>query len=161
MINKKIQDAINKQIQVEISSAYIYLGMAAHFEAETLKGMAGWMKKQSSEEMAHAMKFYDFVLERGGKVELLNIEKAKTTFKSVKEVFEETLQHERYVTASINALLELARQEKDYPFESMLKWFVDEQVEEESTVEEILAKIDLLGDKSAHLYMLDKELGAR
>jgi len=160
-MNEKIQNAINKQINAEIYSAYLYLAMAAYFDSKGLAGFANWMKTQYQEEMAHAMKFYDYVYERGGKVMLEAIEGPKTDFESTLNVFEETLEHEKHVTSLINGLYELASEEKDYACESFLKWFIDEQVEEESSAQEIIDKIKLAGESGPGLFMLDKEMGAR
>ncbi len=161
MMNEKVQEAINNQINAEIYSAYLYLSMAAYFDSISLEGFSNWMKIQAQEEMTHAMKFYDFVFERGGKVVMKAIEQPQAEFKSPLEVFEKTLEHEKEVTSLINNLYELAVREKDYPLESMLKWFIDEQVEEESTAANIVDKVKLAGDKGPGVYMLDKELGAR
>ncbi|MFC1655418.1 ferritin [Patescibacteria group bacterium] len=161
MMNEKVQKAINDQINAEIYSAYLYLSMAAYFDSISMEGFSNWMKIQAQEEMTHAMKFYDFVFERGGKVTMQAIKQPETEFKSPLEVFEKTLEHEKHVTSLINNLYELAVVEKDYPLESFLKWFIDEQVEEESTAASTVDKIKLAGDKGPGVYMLDKELGAR
>ena len=160
-MNKKVEAAINDQINAEIFSAYLYLSMAAYFDAKSLDGFASWMKNQAKEEMIHAMKFYDYVYERGGKVEMAAIAKPQTQFDSPLNAFEETLKHEQAVTKMINSLYELASSEKDYASQSMLKWFIDEQVEEEDTASSILEKLKLAGEEGPGLFMIDKELGQR
>lgn len=160
-MNKKINKAINNQINAEIYSAYLYLAMAAYFDDKNLPGFANWMKMQSQEEMTHAMKFYRFVYERGGIVELHAIDKPPVVFKSPLDVAKEVLAHEQKVTGLINGLYELATKEKDYAFQSILKWFIDEQVEEEGNASDLIEKVKLAGEKGPGLFMLDKELAAR
>lgn len=160
-MNNKIQDAINEQINAEIFSGYLYLSMAAHFDAEGLPGFANWMKAQAQEEMAHAMKFYSYINERGGQVILKKIDQPETKFDSPLHIFEMALGHEKKVTGLINKLYELAAKEKDYAFQSFLTWYIDEQVEEEATASEMIDKIKLAGEKGPGLFMLDKELGTR
>ncbi len=160
-MNKKVQNAINEQINAEIYSAYLYLSMAAYFDGKGLAGFANWMKVQFQEEMAHSMKFYDYVYERGGSVTMKAIDAPPTSFKSPLQVFEESLKHEKMVTGLINNLYELATKEKDYAFKSFLKWYIDEQVEEEGSAQAVIDKIKLAGEKGPGLFMLDKELGAR
>ena len=160
-MNKKIEDAINEQINKEIYSAYLYLGMAAYFDSQGLAGFSNWMKIQAQEEMTHAMKFYHYVYERGGNVTLKTIDKVPSKYKSSLAVFEETLKHEQLVTSLINNLYELATKEKDYAFQSMLKWFIDEQVEEESNAQALVDQVKLAGEKGPGVFMIDKELAAR
>ena len=160
-MNKKIESAINKQINAEMYSAYLYLAMASYFEKDGLSGFANWMQIQAQEEMVHAMKFYNYVFERGGTVELEAIEKPPTGYKSALEVFKKVLSHEQRVTSLINGLFELALAEKDYASQSMLKWFIDEQVEEEDSASKIVDKVKLTGDKGPGLFMLDKEMAGR
>jgi len=131
MIGKAMQDAMNDQINKELFSSYLYLSMAAYFENKNLMGFAHWMRVQEGEEREHAMKFYDFILERGGQVVLKAIDAPATTWNSNLELFREVAKHEGEVTASINTLYELALAEKDYPAQVMLQWFINEQVEEE------------------------------
>lgn len=161
MINKAVQDAMNEQINKELFSSYLYLSMAAYFEDKNLPGFAKWMRVQEAEERAHAMKFYDFILERGGKVTLKAIDAPKTEWKSTMEVAEEVAAHEAKVTASINALYELALKEKDYPAQIMLQWFINEQVEEEKNAAEIVANLKLIEDRGTAVLMLDHRLGKR
>jgi ferritin len=161
MLNKKLESAINDQIQRELASAYIYLSMAAYFEANTLPGFANWMRIQFHEEQAHAFKFFDFVYDRGGVVELQAIEQPPVQFSSPIEVFEKTLAHEQLVTGHINDLYTLALEERDYPSQTLLQWFIDEQVEEEKNAGDILDLLKMVEGNPHALLMLDRELGAR
>jgi ferritin len=161
MLTKKLESAINDQIQRELASAYIYLSMAAYFEANTLPGFANWMRIQFHEEQFHAFKFFDFVFDRGGVVELQPIEGPQVKFSSPTEVFEKTLAHEQLVTKHINDLYALAIEEKDYPSQVLLQWFIDEQVEEEKNASDILDMLKMVEGNSHALLMLDRELGAR
>ncbi len=161
MISRAMQDAINKQIRDELYSAYLYLSMAAYFEDTSLPGFASWMRMQSQEEVSHAMKLFDFVNERGGRVTLHAIDQPPLEFESPQAVFEATYEHEQKVTGLIHDLYELALEEKDYPAQVMLHWFIDEQVEEEDGVSAILDVLERVGDKGQGLLMLDRELGQR
>ena len=161
MIGKPMQDALNEQINKELFSSYLYLSMAAYFEEKNLSGFGNWMRVQADEEREHAMKFYDFILETGGKVMLKAIEAPKTEWNSNLEVAEEVAAHEAKVTASIYALYELALKEKDYPAQVMLQWFISEQVEEEKNAAEIVADLKLIEDRGTAVLMLDKQLGKR
>jgi ferritin len=161
MLSKAMQDAINEQIKNELYSAYLYLSMAAYFEATSLPGFAAWMRAQSQEEIAHAMKFFNFVNDRGGRVELQAIEQPPVEFESPRDVFEATYGHEQKVTALIHDLYELALDENDYAAQVMLHWFIDEQVEEENSVSQILETLERIGDADQGLVMLDRELGQR
>ena len=161
MINKVMQDAMNEQINKELYSSYLYLSMAAYFEDKNLTGFAHWMRVQEAEEREHAMKLYDFILERGGKVVLKAIDAPKTEWKSTLEVAEEVAAHEAKVTASINALYELALKEKDYPAQIMLQWFISEQVEEEKNAAEIVANLKLIEERGTAVLMLDHRLAKR
>src|SRR6266498_1629642 len=161
MIGKAMQDAMNEQINKELFSSYLYLSMAAYFEARNLSGFAHWMRVQADEEREHAMKFYNFILERGGNVLLKAIDAPKTEWSSSLEVAQEVAAHEAKVTASIYALYELAQQEKDYPTQVMLQWFITEQVEEEKNASEILANLKLIEERATAVLMLDKQLGKR
>jgi len=160
-MNQKINDAINKQINEELFSSYLYLSMAAWFDTTGMSGFANWMRIQAQEEVSHAMKFFDFVGERGGSVILEAIEKPESKFDSPLAIFEAALEHEQHVTACINSLYELATEEKDYAFVSFLKWFIDEQVEEEASASEIIDRLKMAGETGPGVFMLDKELGAR
>ncbi len=161
MLNKKIEKAINKQINAEIWSAYLYLSMSAYLEDSGLPGFANWMKNQWKEELAHAMKFFDYVNERGGRVVLEPIAKVPKEWKNPVHIMEETLKHEREVTSLINSLTDLAIKEKDHATNNLLQWFIAEQVEEEATVGEILNKLKMIGGKGHAMLMIDKELGSR
>lgn len=161
MLSKKLENAINKQINAELWSAYLYLSMSSHFTHEGLSGVANWFTLQFHEEQEHAMKFMEYMAARGSKVELQPIEKVDTSWSTLKEAFEETLAHEKVVTGLINDLVTLAREEKDYATENMLQWFISEQVEEEESVQEILDALELIGDKGHAIYMFDKELAKR
>lgn len=158
---KTMQDAMNEQINKELFSSYLYLSMAAYFEHKNLAGFANWMRIQADEERGHAMKFYDFILERGGKVTLKAIDAPKTDWNSNLEVAEEVAAHEAQVTESIHALYELALKEKDYPSQVLLQWFITEQVEEESSAAAIVADLKLVEDRGSAMLMLDKQLGER
>jgi ferritin len=161
MLAKKIQDAFNDQIQAEMASAYLYLAMAAYCEEMNLKGFGHWLRAQYNEEVGHAMKMFDYVIERGGKVALKAIEAPPAEFGSPAEVFAKVLAHEQHVTARITALYELAVTEKDYAAQIFLQWFITEQVEEEGSAAEIIERMKLAGDKGSALVWLDKELGKR
>ena len=161
MIKKKIQQALNKQLNAELFSSYLYLSMSAYFESINLKGFANWMRVQAQEELVHAMKFYDFLLERGGKVNLSSIEGPPTEWASPLKVFEHVYQHEQKVTSLINDLVTLAISEKDYATSNFLQWFVSEQVEEEASADEVVQKLKLISDARSGLFMLDRELSQR
>jgi ferritin len=160
-LTKKMEAALNKQINAEFASAYLYLSMSAYYENKGLKGFANWMRVQFQEEQFHALRFFDYVMNRGGRVELSPIAEVETEWKGAVEVFESTLNHELKITALINDLFELAVQEKDVATQSLLKWFIDEQVEEESNVNDILNQLKLLGGQGNGLFMLDRELKTR
>jgi ferritin len=161
MLSKTVEEALNRQINRELFSAYLYLAMSAYFESATMKGFAKWLRVQAKEEQAHAIKFYDYVIARGGKVNLIAIEAPKAKWTLAGKVFEEVYAHEQKVTGMINALVELAMKEKDHATFEMLQWFVKEQVEEEEHASEILGKIKSIGDIPGHLFCLDHELGKR
>jgi ferritin len=161
MLSPRIQDAFNSQINAELFSSYLYLSMSAYCDSQNLAGMANWMRIQAQEEHTHAMKFFDFVNERDGRVLLTQIEAPKTEWTSPLDVFEETLAHEQKVTGLINGLVDLSLEEKDHASNTFLQWFVTEQVEEESTAKTIVDKLKLIGDNPVALYMLDGELGQR
>jgi ferritin len=161
MLSQKMQDALNAQINAEYYSSYLYLSMAAHCEAANLKGFGNWFRVQSQEEMTHVTKFFDYVLERGGRVGLKPIEGPPTEWDSPQAIFEATLEHERHVTGLINKLVDLAIAESDHATNNFLQWFVAEQVEEEATADDVLQQFKLLGESSHGLFMLDRELGRR
>jgi len=161
MLIKKVEQALNSQIQKEIASAYLYLAMSAHLENKDLPGMANWMKVQAHEEMGHAMRLFGYVVSRDGCVVLEAIEKPDSEFGSALEVFDRVLKHEQYVTESISKLYELAVSEKDYPTQSHLQWFIDEQVEEEKTAKDVLTQLKVAEGHPPILLMLDQQLGKR
>lgn len=161
MISNKIQEAFNEQINAELYSSYLYLSMSAYFESISLPGFAHWMRCQAQEEVVHAMKFYTFISERGGSVQLKAIDGPPTEWESPQAVFEAAYAHEVKVTGLINALVDLAIQERDHASNNFLQWFVAEQVEEEASADEVLQKIKLAGDHGGGLFMLDRELGQR
>jgi len=161
MIGKAMQAAMNEQINKEFFSAYLYLSMAAYFEDKNLTGFAHWMRLQADEEREHAMKFYDFILDAGGHVQLKAIGAPETEWKSSLEVAEQVAAHEAKVTASINDLYELALKEKDYPAQVMLQWFISEQVEEEKNANELVAKLRLIEERGTAVLMLDHRLSKR
>ena len=161
MLSKAIQDAINDQINKELYSSYLYLAMSTYYAESNFSGFASWMKVQSTEEYGHAMKFYGYVIERNGHVELETIEKPGAKFKSPADVFKQVLEHEQKVTAMINKLYELAIKEKDYPTQIMLEWFITEQLEEEKNAGDILEQLKMVGDSPVSLIMMDRQLAAR
>ena len=161
MLNPTVQQALNDQVQKELHSAYIYLSMAAYFEAENLPGAAHWMRSQAGEEQEHAMKIFDFIQDRGGRVTLQAIDAPPATFSSPLAVFEASYAHEQKVTKSIHDLYALAIKEGDYPTQVMLQWFIDEQVEEEKNASAIMAQLQMVGDSPAALFMIDRQLAAR
>lgn len=156
-----MQDAINEQINKEFYSAYLYLSMAAFFESKNLSGFAKWMHLQADEEREHGMKFYEHLLERGGQVALKAIAVPASEWKSDLAAFKEVQAHEAVVTASINALYELALKEKDYPAQVLLHWFINEQVEEEKNAADIVQQLELIEAHGAAVMMLDHRLGKR
>ena len=160
-IKAAVEKAINDQINAELYSAYLYLSMAAYFEGRNMKGFAKWMQVQTKEEVSHAMKFYAFVFERGGKVALKAVEQPPTDWKSPLALFEQVYEHEQKVTSLINKLVEAARADNDVATENFLMWYIDEQVEEEAHAYEAVQKLKMVGDVPQALYMLDKEMGAR
>jgi ferritin len=161
MPNRAVEAAINDQIAMEFYSAYLYLSMAGDFTARNLNGFAHWMRMQYEEELAHANKLFDFVLENGGQVVLQAIDKPPSGFDSPLAVMEQSLEHEQEVTASIIRLYELAIKEKDYPAQLMLQWFISEQTEEERTVADIIAQLKIAGDNASAWLLIDRELASR
>ena len=159
MLSPKLQDALNEQINTEFGSAYTYLAMAAHFEAANLPGSAKWMRRQAREEVTHAMKVFDFVNDCDGRVVLKAIAKPPAKFASTLDIWESALKQEQDVSARIHALYALAVQEKNYATQTMLQWFVNEQVEEEKTARTILEQVTKIGASSAAIFFLDRHLG--
>ena len=160
-ISKKLVDAINDQINYELYSGYVYLSMAAWFEAQNLDGMAQWMKTQAKEEYGHAMKFWDHVVDRGGRVVLKAIEAPKTKWDSPLEVWEDAYQHEMKVTKRIFKIGKIAEKEGDKSATPLLQWFYDEQVEEEEQTMKVRDRLKMIGDSTNALLMLDSKLGKR
>ena len=158
-MKNNVVDAVNDQIQAEFASAYLYLAMSARFDAMNLKGFAKWLRVQWEEETGHALKLYDFLLQRDRVVALKTVEAPALTFETAVQAFEQVLQHEQYVTERINALYELALAERDYPLQTFLHWFINEQVEEESNAKQILEQLRMVGP--AGLLMIDRHIGKR
>jgi ferritin len=161
MFSQILQDEFNEQIKHELYSAYLYLSMSAHCANANFEGFASWLKIQAGEEQAHAMKFYEFILDRNCQVVLQAIDQPPVEFRSMREMFEQVYAHEQKVTARINHLYELAVKENDYPSQVFLQWFVNEQVEEEKNASQILEKIKMVGESTNGLFMLDHRLGKR
>ena len=161
MISPTMQNALNEQINLEQASAQLYLAMSAHCEGKSFKGFAHWLRLQAAEETTHAMKLIDFLLDRGGRLELKTIPAPPTEFGGIIQVFEQTLAHEKGITAKINALFERARNEKDYASEITLQWYVTEQVEEEANVGQIVDHLRAVGDQGGGIWYLDSKMGKR
>ena len=161
MINDKMQEALNQQIAEELYSAYLYLSMAADFSDKGLPGLSNWMVIQYKEEELHAMKMFDYINERGGKVTMQALKQPPSVWPSALRGFEDALKHEEYITGKINALVDLAIVEKDHAANNFLQWYVEEQVEEEATARDNVDKLRLVGDDGRGMLMLDKEMGQR
>jgi len=161
MLSDRINKLLNEQIQKEFYSAYLYLGMEAYFSNLNLDGFANFFRIQVQEERDHAMKFFDYINQKGGKVELMAIEAPEVNFKSAEEIFDATLRHEQYVTQSIYNIVNAALEEKDHATNTFLQWFVTEQVEEEATMEKYLRKLQLIKNDPNGLFMLDSEMAQR
>ena len=161
MLSENLLTLLNDQINHEHYSSYLYLSMAAYFEAESLNGFAAWLRHHSDEEMVHAMKIYDFINHRRGRVMLDALPAPRNTWDSPIAAFENALEHEKRVTASIDALMDLTREEKDHATESFLMWFVDEQVEEEEQAQWLFDQLEMAGESKSALLLLDRELAAR
>lgn len=160
-LSPKLSKLLNEQINNEMSSSYVYLAMSAWFEQTPYTGFASWMFNQSREETAHALKFYQYLVDRDAKVELQPIAKPKASFKSPIDVFEHSLKQEQLVTQQINELFEVAEQVKDHASKNLLLWFLNEQMEEEKTVRDMLDRLKFAGDGRASLLVLDREAGQR
>jgi ferritin len=161
MIGNKMEKALNEQVNAEMYSAYLYLSMESYFKSLNLNGFANWMRVQTQEEMVHAMKMYDFIIARNGRVLLKTIEGPQTEWKSPLDAFEAVSIHEQKVTGLINNLVDLAIKEKDHATNSFLQWFVNEQVEEESNADELVKQLKLMENAPGGMFMLDKELALR
>lgn len=160
-ISKKVEEVLNKQVNAELWSAYLYLSMSAWSESRGFKGFANWMRVQFHEETSHALKIIDFVITRSGEIKLQPIAAVKTSWDSLLNMFEETYQHECKVTTLINECYEAALAEKDYATSTMLQWYINEQTEEESNALEIIDILKITGEKSGGIFYLDKKLGSR
>lgn len=160
-VSAKMQDAINDQIKAELDSAYLYLAMSAHLDGQNLKGFAHWLRMQWQEETQHALKFYDFLLQRDCRVELKALDTPSFDAETPLEVFELVLKHEQYITARIHELYSLSVEEGDYASQPLLQWFLTEQLEEEESARTILDDLRLVGNKGPSLFLLDRELGER
>ena len=160
-MNKKIMSAMNAQVNREFYAAYLYLALSAYYSSINLDGFASWMREQAKEEISHAMKFYDYIFERGGVVTLDAIEKPKLKLKGILEPFEAALAHEKKVTAWIYEIADLVYAEKDYASYSLIQWFIIEQVEEENNTSGICEKIKMIGNDKVALFILNKELSKR
>lgn len=161
MLDKEMEKAINKQMNAELYSSYLYLSMGAYFESIDLSGFASWMRVQAQEELSHAMKFYDYLVRRGARVTLTEIEAPPKEWNSAVAVFEHVYEHEQMVTGLINKLVDLSISLSDHATNNFLQWYVAEQVEEEESASGVLQKVKLAGDDSSGLLMLDQELGTR
>jgi len=161
MLSEKMENALNGQLNAEMYSGYMYLSMSAYFKSINLDGFANWMYYQAQEELTHAMKFYDFIISRGGRVKLAEIDAPPNTWDSPLAVFEATLEHEQKVTGLINDLVEMALAEHDHASNIFLQWFVSEQVEEEENVGGVLEQLKLMGEAKGGLFMMDRELAKR
>jgi ferritin len=160
-LNERIEKALNSQINKEFSSSYLYLSMALWFESKNWKGFSHWMRLQAQEETSHGYKILEFMNSREGHVTLEAIPAPKTEWKAVLEVMEQTYKHEQGITANINEIFSMARKDEDFATESFLKWYLDEQVEEEAHTKEILENVRMLGESKGSMFMLDKQLGKR
>ena len=161
MLSKRVEEAMNDQLQKELQSAYVYLAMSGYTESLSLPGISQWLRAQWEEELAHAMKFYNFIIDRGSRVQFKQLDAPPVDYKSPLNVFETALEHERSVTRSINDLYALVADEKDFASQAWLDWFATEQVEEEKSVGQIVEDMKRVGDKGDGLYLIDKALAGR
>jgi ferritin len=161
MLSEKLEKALNGQLNYELYSAYVYAAMAAYFEATDLPGYANWMRVQVQEEMFHVSKFFGFINERDGRVRLAKVDEPPFEWKSPLAAFENAHEHEREVSRRINALVDMAREERDHAVENFLQWFVTEQVEEEASTKAVVQQLKFVGDDRHAIFMIDRELAAR
>ena len=161
MLNKRLEEALNRQLNAELYSAYLYLSMSAHFESQNLQGIASWLRVQTQEELVHAMKIHDYIGERSGKVTLTPIKGPGTEWESPLAAFEAAYKHECYISGCINKLVDLARSEGDHATEAFLTWFVTEQVEEEASADAVVQNLKLAGNAGNGLFMIDREMAQR
>lgn len=161
IINEKMENAINDQINKELYSAYLYYSMASYFEGQTLPGMAKWLKKQAKEELEHADKLFDYLVERGGTPVMEAIDKPKSSWQNALDAFTDAYDHEKFVTESIYKLVDLAKEIRDHATDNFLQWFVAEQVEEEDSAAYIVDRLKMIENHTGALIFFDKELGSR
>lgn len=161
MLDERMEETLNFQFNRELYSGYLYLAMAAYFEDQDLSGFANWMRIQAQEELSHAMKFYDYIVRRGGRAVMADIEAPENEWGSATAVFEQVYEHEQMVTGLINKLVDLALELKDHATHNFLQWFVAEQVEEEESASGVLQKVKLASESKSGIYMLDQELAQR
>ena len=161
MLSKKVQNALNDQLNKELVSSYLYLSLSSLLEEKNLSGMAAWMKAQAGEELGHAMKLYGYILERDGSVELKPVAVPEGSYKTPKDIFKAAYAHEQYITKSINKVFEISQTEKDFATNGFLQWFINEQVEEEASTKAVVDKLELVSDHPGGLFMMDRELGGR
>ena len=161
MIGEKIRAAMNEQIKYELESFYIYMSMAAYFHSQNLDGMAHWMRCQAHEEMIHAMKFFDHIIDRGGTVTLLNLKQIKTAWKKHLEPWQDAYEHEKFITEKIKNLTKISREENDYTSEPLFSWFLNEQIEEEKNTKKVVRELAMVETSREGILMLDRELATR
>ena len=161
MISEKMQNALNNQINEELFSAYLYYAMSAYFHDINLNGFAQWMKAQATEEMAHVVRFYNHIIDRDGRVEFMAIKGPQKEWESPLAAFQAAYDHECYITGKIHELVSISKEEKDRAADTMLQWFVEEQVEEEATAKEVVDQLRLMGDSGSVMFMLDREMKQR
>lgn len=161
MIKQTIEKALNSQINAEFYSSYLYLAMSSHCEVKGLSGLSNWLNVQAQEELTHALKLYHYVLERGGKPEFLKIEGAPNEWETLSQLFGEVVNHEQMITKRINDIASLALKEDDHALYHFIQWYINEQVEEEATAEQVLMQVKMAEENNSTLFMLDKELGSR
>jgi ferritin len=161
MIGKRMLKAMNEQIKNELESYYIYLSMVAYFHSHNLDGMAHWMRCQAHEEMIHAMKFFDHIIDRGETVALLDLKQLKTIWNAPLEAWQDAYEHEKFITGKIHELIKIAREENDYNAEPLLAWFSNEQIEEEASTDKIARQLEMIGDNKQGIFLCDRELVAK
>ncbi len=161
MIEEKVRDAMNEQVKHELESFYIYMSMVAYFHSQNLDGMAHWMRCQAHEEMIHAMKFFDHIIDRGGQVVLLDLKQLKTNWKKPLEAWQDAYEHEKFITSKIINLTKIAREANDYTSEPILSWFLKEQIEEEKNAEKVTRELAMVEASKESILMLDRELATR
>jgi len=159
MLSKTVLKALNDQVNAELYSAYLYLGMSAWCDGKSLPGFSGWMRKQFGEEQAHALKIYDYILDQGGTVALKPIEAPAASYRNLQDVWEKTLKHEQHVTALIHKLYALAQKEQDFATQALMQWYVTEQVEEEKNASTILEQVKMVGTNSSAIFFIDRHVG--